>query len=59
MDANKLIGMLMLMTGVLDVIVFRTMGPKLAPQARVALLAFGIGFFMLGVAVTFGFIRLA
>ena len=59
MDTNKLIGMLLLMTGILDIIVYRTMGPKLAPQARAAILTFGLGFLMLGAAVTFGVIKLA
>jgi hypothetical protein len=47
------------MTGILDIIVYRTMGPKLAPQARAAILTCGLGFLMLGAAVTFGVIKLA
>ncbi|MFM9941936.1 MAG: hypothetical protein ACKVP7_20835 [Hyphomicrobiaceae bacterium] len=59
MDTNKLLGLALLMTGIMDIVIVRMMGPKLAPAVRTAITTFGLGFLMLGVAVTFGVIKLA
>ncbi len=59
METNKLLGLALLMTGIMDIVIVRMMGPKLAPAARNAITTFGLGFLLLGAAVTFGIIKLA
>ena len=59
MDTNKLVGILLLLTGVMDLVWARTLAGRLTPAARTALSIFGVIFLLLGGAMTFGFIRAA
>jgi hypothetical protein len=57
MDTNFLLGVVMLVTGVADLAMARSLGDKLPPAARIGLSSFGVLFLVLGAALVLRFVR--
>ena len=58
METSKLIGILLVLTGIGDLAIAHFMGPRIAPPARLAMRVFGILFLLLGLAVATNLVRL-
>ena len=58
METNTLLGVLLMATGVADIVISQALGARLTPAAKVGLSTFGILFVVLGAALSFGFLRL-
>ena len=58
MEANKLLGLVLLATGVGDMAMVKFMGEKLAPAARSAILVSGGAFMLGGAALLLGYLRI-
>jgi hypothetical protein len=59
MDPNRLVGFLLLATGVMDLVWARSLRDRLAPAARIALVVFGSIFLVVGGAVLMGWVKIA
>ena len=57
MDTNKLLGALLILTGVSDIVFARFLG-SLTPTTRIVFHVFGLVFVALGAALALGFVRI-
>jgi hypothetical protein len=57
MDANKLLAVLLLVTGVADIVLARALRERLPPASQSLLILFGAGFIVLGVLMGLGVVR--
>ena len=58
METNKLLGLVLLLTGAADLVMARMLGPKLGPQAALAIQVFGAGFIFVGSLLSLGVFKL-
>ena len=58
MDTNTLLGVLLLGTGVADLLVARSLAGRLPGASRIGLTMFGIVFVLVGLALALGWLRL-
>ena len=58
MEPNKLLGSVLLLTGVADIVLAQVIGAKLSSQVRLVIQIFGAGFVILGSMLSLGVFKI-